>query len=257
MRCFLKISVLVALPLSDVVVAKPRLSKAENVARRAVNDSSSGVALSILTETGVKNATAPLLYGWMFEDINHSGDGGLYGELLTNRAFEGSDVAFGIVPGFVGNTITWQENACNPAGKGLFRVLEDLPTDVPRACHRRLQARGRHVNSPGQLSTALQLPSNRLGPRYPDDRQRGLGSSRRCECRMVGDSRLATDIQCLVLHLPPSIPEPVQPQYRDHRVAAVQRHGRDLGLNSHSSSSVECRELHLRDSPDCKHSQCS
>lgn len=25
----------------------------------------------------------------MFEDINHSGDGGIYAELITNRAFQG------------------------------------------------------------------------------------------------------------------------------------------------------------------------
>lgn len=31
-----------------------------------------------------------LMYGQMYEDINHSGDGGLYGELLVNRAFQGS-----------------------------------------------------------------------------------------------------------------------------------------------------------------------
>jgi alpha-L-arabinofuranosidase len=29
------------------------------------------------------------MYGMMHEDINHSGDGGIYAELLTNRAFQG------------------------------------------------------------------------------------------------------------------------------------------------------------------------
>jgi hypothetical protein len=29
--------------------------------------------LSILTKTGSRNATAPELYGWMFEDINRKG----------------------------------------------------------------------------------------------------------------------------------------------------------------------------------------
>ena len=53
---------------------------------------------------------APLLYGWMFEDINvgvlmelepgltsfqHSGDGGLYGELICNRAFQGQSIPQG------------------------------------------------------------------------------------------------------------------------------------------------------------------
>jgi hypothetical protein len=36
-----------------------------------------------------QNDTAPLLYGLMFEDISHSGDGGIYAELLINRAFQG------------------------------------------------------------------------------------------------------------------------------------------------------------------------
>jgi len=36
------------------------------------------------------NASSPLAYGIMFEDINHSGDGGLYAELIQNRAFQGS-----------------------------------------------------------------------------------------------------------------------------------------------------------------------
>jgi alpha-L-arabinofuranosidase len=33
-------------------------------------------------------AISPLLYGLMFEDINHSGDGGLYAELIRNRTFQ-------------------------------------------------------------------------------------------------------------------------------------------------------------------------
>lgn len=35
-------------------------------------------------------ATEPSLYGLFFEDINRSGDGGLYPELLRNRSFEDS-----------------------------------------------------------------------------------------------------------------------------------------------------------------------
>ncbi|KAI9051279.1 hypothetical protein LZ554_005380 [Drepanopeziza brunnea f. sp. 'monogermtubi'] len=110
-------SLLAAVTFSDIAAAGPEYPHARNlVTPRAVTNSSGAVSLSILTETGTKNATAPLLYGWMFEDINHSGDGGLYGELLTNRAFEGSDVSFGTVSGFLGNTITYQENKCNAAG---------------------------------------------------------------------------------------------------------------------------------------------
>ncbi|KAN0113171.1 glycoside hydrolase family 51 protein [Hyaloscypha variabilis] len=36
------------------------------------------------------NVSSPLMYGLMFEDINHSGDGGIYAELIQNRAFQES-----------------------------------------------------------------------------------------------------------------------------------------------------------------------
>jgi hypothetical protein len=102
--------------LFGIVAAGPKYPRApQNVPRAYTN--SSGVSLNILTKTGVKNATAPNLYGWMFEDINHSGDGGLYGELLTNRAFDGSDVTWGTIAGFNDNSIVYQENTCEAFGK--------------------------------------------------------------------------------------------------------------------------------------------
>ena len=36
----------------------------------------------------VKFPTAPEFYGLFFEDINHAADGGLYPEMIRNRAFE-------------------------------------------------------------------------------------------------------------------------------------------------------------------------
>ena len=39
-----------------------------------------------LTKPG--HAVSPMLYGLMTEEINHSYDGGLYGELIQNRAFK-------------------------------------------------------------------------------------------------------------------------------------------------------------------------
>ncbi|KAJ7147997.1 glycoside hydrolase [Mycena filopes] len=42
------------------------------------------------------------LYGYMWEDINHSGDGGLYAELLQNRAFQG------VIPGTQNALTAWQ-----------------------------------------------------------------------------------------------------------------------------------------------------
>ncbi|KAJ7222879.1 glycoside hydrolase [Mycena haematopus] len=44
----------------------------------------------------------PTLYGYMWEDINHSGDGGLYAELLQNRAFQA------VIPGTQNALTAWQ-----------------------------------------------------------------------------------------------------------------------------------------------------
>ena len=38
----------------------------------------------------VKGRSSPILYGLMTEEINYSYDGGLYGELIANRAFQDS-----------------------------------------------------------------------------------------------------------------------------------------------------------------------
>ncbi|KAE8446472.1 hypothetical protein EG329_011935 [Mollisiaceae sp. DMI_Dod_QoI] len=48
----------------------------------------SAINLTVASSGG--NATSPMMYGLMFEDINHSGDGGIYAELIQNRAFQGS-----------------------------------------------------------------------------------------------------------------------------------------------------------------------
>ncbi|KAL2145930.1 hypothetical protein VTI28DRAFT_5804 [Corynascus sepedonium] len=44
------------------------------------------VTLSVANSGG--HPTSPYMYGIMFEDINQSGDGGLYAELISNRAFQ-------------------------------------------------------------------------------------------------------------------------------------------------------------------------
>jgi len=74
-----------------------------------------GLDVSITNTTG-RNATAPLLYGWMFEDINHSGDGGLYAEMIVNRAFQGSTSTIGTVAGYTGSNIQSSENPILPFG---------------------------------------------------------------------------------------------------------------------------------------------
>lgn len=113
---FSKASLLSLAGIIGIATAGPKAPKSPRAVSRRYSNSS-GVILNILTKTGVKNTTVPDLYGWMFEDINHSGDGGLYGELLTNRAFDGSDVTWGNVSTFIGDSIVYQENTCEAFGK--------------------------------------------------------------------------------------------------------------------------------------------
>ncbi len=47
-------------------------------------------AVTIAVSNTGGNITSPYQYGIMFEDISHSGDGGIYAELIQNRAFQGS-----------------------------------------------------------------------------------------------------------------------------------------------------------------------
>lgn len=59
----------------------------------ASNPNVTQVDLKVTTQDYSKqNNTAPNLYGLMFEDIDHSGDGGIYAELLINRAFQGAPI---------------------------------------------------------------------------------------------------------------------------------------------------------------------
>lgn len=78
--------------------------------------------------------TAPDFYGLFFEDINRSGDGGLYPEMLRNRAFEDSILPERCIPlegtyGFV-TPEGWRDQFNN--GEGLKRWMNGLePTPVP------------------------------------------------------------------------------------------------------------------------------
>ncbi|KAJ5815218.1 alpha-L-arabinofuranosidase A [Penicillium riverlandense] len=59
-------------------------------------------AISISVSSSGGNDTSPLEYGLMYEEINHSGDGGLYAELVRNRAFQGSTVYPSTLDGYEG-----------------------------------------------------------------------------------------------------------------------------------------------------------
>lgn len=54
----------------------------------------STVAVEFTVKSTGGNATSQYQYGLMFEDINNSGDGGVYAELVQNRAFQGDEVGF-------------------------------------------------------------------------------------------------------------------------------------------------------------------
>ncbi|KAF8204203.1 glycoside hydrolase [Mycena galopus ATCC 62051] len=63
------------------------------------------VAPDVLILNISATATHPIastLYGYMWEDINHSGDGGIYAELLQNRAFQQ------VIPGTQNALTAWQ-----------------------------------------------------------------------------------------------------------------------------------------------------
>ncbi|KAL2867342.1 alpha-L-arabinofuranosidase A [Aspergillus lucknowensis] len=57
--------------------------------RREGDPAGASVNLTVLKDGG--NASSPLLHGIMFEEMDHSGDGGIHGQLLINNGFQGSD----------------------------------------------------------------------------------------------------------------------------------------------------------------------
>ncbi|KAI0037105.1 arabinofuranosidase [Vararia minispora EC-137] len=70
-----------------------------------------------ITVNGTSSHPIPsTLWGLMFEDISHSGDGGLYGELLQNRAFQQ------VTPG-----TTAALNAWSAVGNTTLSVIADSP----------------------------------------------------------------------------------------------------------------------------------
>lgn len=53
---------------------------------------SSCQAANLVVKATGGNVTSDIQYGIMHEDINNSGDGGIYAELIRNRAFQGSNM---------------------------------------------------------------------------------------------------------------------------------------------------------------------
>ncbi|EED15681.1 alpha-L-arabinofuranosidase A [Talaromyces stipitatus ATCC 10500] len=77
------------------------------------------INIYVLPEGG--NDTSPLQYGLMFEDINHAGDGGLYAELIRNRAFQGSTVYPANLDGYepVNGAVLSLKNLSNPLSSSM------------------------------------------------------------------------------------------------------------------------------------------
>ncbi|KAL2852112.1 glycoside hydrolase superfamily [Aspergillus pseudoustus] len=78
-------------------------------------------ALTLNIASSGGNKSSSLLYGLLYEDIYHSGDGGLYGELIRNRAFQGSSA--NRVASLDRNTDYW-----HPVGEG---VTLEIDTSSP------------------------------------------------------------------------------------------------------------------------------
>ena len=50
------------------------------------------IAVDLTVNNSGGSPASPLQYGLIFEDINHSGDGGIYAELVQNRAFQNATI---------------------------------------------------------------------------------------------------------------------------------------------------------------------
>lgn len=87
----------------------------------------SAINLQIASTGG--NVSSPLMYGLMFEDINHSGDGGIYAELINNRAFQGSREYPSTLDPWVpvGNAVFTLQNTSIPLSSALPTSINVAP----------------------------------------------------------------------------------------------------------------------------------
>jgi alpha-L-arabinofuranosidase len=82
-------------------------------------------ALNLRITTNITHEIPSTLYGYMWEDINHSGDGGLYAELLQNRAFQG------IIPGTQNALNAWR--SFNGAQLSVTSKTEGVSSALPNS----------------------------------------------------------------------------------------------------------------------------
>ncbi|RAL64970.1 hypothetical protein DID88_001560 [Monilinia fructigena] len=99
-------------------------------------------AINITASASGGNASSPLAYGLMFEDINHSGDGGVYAELIQNRAFQGNrEYASTLKPWTaIGNSVLTLQNTSIP-----------LSSALPTSVNVRASSNGTSYNSTGKI----------------------------------------------------------------------------------------------------------
>ncbi|CDM33242.1 hypothetical protein DTO013E5_5591 [Penicillium roqueforti] len=81
-----------------------------------------GAAVTISVAKSGGNATSGLQYGAMEEEINHCGEGGLYAELIRNRAFQGS-------PKFPSSLDAW--SGVGDSSLSLKNLTDPLSTALP------------------------------------------------------------------------------------------------------------------------------
>ncbi|EFX01149.1 alpha-n-arabinofuranosidase a precursor [Grosmannia clavigera kw1407] len=87
----------------------------------AVIQSAQAVTLSVSTSGG--NASSPLLWGYMFEDINNSGDGGIHGQVLKNNGFQpGYDTTLTAYAAVGGSTLSI--DTANPLSTAITSTLK-------------------------------------------------------------------------------------------------------------------------------------
>lgn len=78
-------------------------------------------AINLKVSSSGGNASSPLLYGLMIEDISNSIDGGLYGQTLQNNGFQGDNPGLTAWSGVGGANIS--QDTSSPVSSALSSSL--------------------------------------------------------------------------------------------------------------------------------------
>ncbi|KAF8320845.1 glycoside hydrolase [Clavulina sp. PMI_390] len=128
--------------------------------KRSTTTSSTGASTgTLVTVSGSASHSIPsTMWGLMFEDISYSGDGGLYGELLMNRAFQQ------VTPGTSAALTPWAA-----VGTGNISVIADSPaisTALPNALNVSLSAPNSGVSNSGYWGIKVSKATTYTGSFY-------------------------------------------------------------------------------------------